>query len=231
MFEPYHNFTNCKKLRRLIRNLQENNNISPALLEDHKKYHFAVFHKLKSTQHYTDKLASVLSNPTLALAPESDFFPNVNRNLDGFFHCGGGTLDILAREILTYFGISLSQNVYFDTARTKLNQQRPNDSIIRHLQEPSWKEKFSTYRNACTHELLILGHYSINVDEHGGVQTKTIILPLPDDPRSVPSQRTYRNHPDALVYCKKTLKRLLSLINVIYGDLADKIATKNSMPL
>lgn len=230
MFAPYHRFANCQSLRRLINNLQNNNNITPSLLDDHRRYHYAVYHKLKSTQHYTEKLDSILSNPTLALAAGT-FLSNVNRNLDGFFHCGGGALDILAREVLIYFGIPLPQNVYFNTARDILFQRIPPEPIINHLQEPSWKNDFSNYRNVCTHELLIVAHYSVDIDEYGETQIQEISLPLPDNPRSALSEHTYRNHPDVLVYCKTTLKRLLTLINVVYGDLVDKITTINRLPL
>jgi len=233
MFRPYHMFWNCQRLRKLICNLRENNNVPEPLWKAHNKYHYAVFHKLKSTQHYTENLANIFSNTPAAdiFLPSSQFFFNVNRNIDGFFHSGGSALDILAREVLTYFGIPLPSNVYFHTAKDELTQHRPNDAIISRLGDPTWKADFSDYRNAITHELLVADSVSVNFHIHGETQTEKIILPLPDNSRSDPSERTYRKYPDVLDYCNKTLKRLLSLVNQVYGNLTDRITQNNSLPI
>lgn len=233
MFRPYHNFENCRKLERLINELQRNNNVSPSLLTAYKTYHYTLIHKLKSARHYVTILTYVLSHtsPQDIFSSSGEFLLMVNRNIDGFFYCGGSALDILAREVLTYFGIPLPVNVYFQTAKEKLTQQRPGDSIIRRLCDPRWKTDFSNYRNACTHELLIAGTsitVNMNVD---GTSQEGIVVPLPDDPRSDPQHRTYRKYPDVLDYCNTTLKRLLSLINQVYGELSDRIEQNSSLPL
>lgn len=230
MFSPYHKFTNCQKLRRIINDLKKSNRIPQDLWAAHNTYHYTLIHKLKSAQHYVGILTYVLSN-TSPQDITSEFILVVNRNVDGFFYSGGSALDILAREVLTCFDIQLPTNVYFKTAREELTQHRPGDPIIRCLGDPRWKNDFSTYRNVLTHELLIVGTsitVNMNID---GTSQDGMLVPLPDNPRSNPSQRTYRRYPDVGVYCKTTLFRLLSLINIVYGELADRIAQSNRLPL
>ncbi|MHC4185190.1 MAG: hypothetical protein ACYSR4_04575, partial [Planctomycetota bacterium] len=224
---------NCQKLERAIRRLEQNNNIPPAILTAYGTYHCALVHKLKSTEYYTNRLKSKLSTTTSRDVASAEFLFSVNRNIDGFFQSGGSALDILAREVLTYFAISLPQLVYFKTARQQLNQHRPRDPIINRLQDPKWKADFSNYRNALTHELLVVRAALIDLSVHvyAGTQPGPIILPLPDNPRSNISRRTYRRNPNVLQYCHTTFKRLVSLVNQVYGELTDRIVQNNRLPL
>ena len=233
MFSPYHTFSNCERLRRCIRELKKSNSISEDILIAHNTYHYAVFYKLDCARLHVDSLTSILSaiSAKHIISDLDFFFMLVNNNLDSFFHFGGGALDILAREILTYFGISLAEKVYFHTARNKLAQNRPNDSIIIRLTDPVWKEEFLDYKNTYTHEQLIIKDVTININMFGEIQTKKLEIPLPDNPRATHSQRTYKNHPDVLHYCKTTMKRILTLVNILYGELADRIAQQGSLPL
>lgn len=233
MFSPYHRFTNCQRLEGLIHDLQTNNNVPQIILNGHQIYHYTLVHKLKSAEHYIQCL-----DFDLAATPPADIFSreflfSVNRSIDGFFLSGGSALDILAREVLVYFNIPLPPTIYFGTAREQLEEHRAHDPIISRLCAPAWKSDFSNYRNALTHEILIAGSVVLNLNLHapGGTLTGPIILPLPDDPRSGPSHRTYRRHPDVLDYCKTTLRRILSLVNVVYGELTDRITLTGRLPL
>ena len=76
-------------------------------------------------------------------------------------------MDIIAREVLIYFDIALPDTVYYYTARTILLTQRTGDSLIPRLDNPGWKDEFSNYRNALTHEVLIARNYNINVNDNG----------------------------------------------------------------
>jgi len=152
-------------------------------------------------------------------------------SLDGFFYFGGSALDILAREVLSYFGISLPTNVYFEKAREIISNNRPGDLILNRLNNPTWKSDFSMYRNASTHELIIAKQFNINVCMDGATQKQTIILPLPDDPRVDPDDRTFRRYPNVIDYCKSHMRRLLKLINTIYGDIYTRAACNSRLPL
>ena len=234
MFSPYHTFSNCQRLRSCIRELKKSNSISEDILNAHYTYHYAVFYKLESARLHVDSLYAIFSTISAKhiISDPDEFFLAVNNNLDSFFHFGGGALDILAREILTYFGIPLKENVYFETAKKEIAKQMPDEQIIIRLLNPTWKKEFSKYKNTYTHEQLIIKSATIEVSPTEGVQTiKPNIPPLPDNPRATYSQRTYKNHPDVLHYCKTTMKRILRLVNVIYGELADRIAQQGSLPL
>ena len=65
----------------------------------------------------------------------------------------------------------------------------------------------------------------------GDTEDKTLVLPLPDDPRVDVMDRTFRNNPDVEIFCKRHIKRLLKLINIIYGEIATRATANSSLPL
>jgi hypothetical protein len=152
-------------------------------------------------------------------------------HIDSFFYFGGSALDILAREILVYFGIPLPQNVYFLTAREKIEEIRPEDPIIPPLQDSPWKDEFSNYRNSATHELLFVDRIDIRLKHIGGDVKKEVIPPLPDDLRVPQLDRTYERNKNVIAHCKTQLKRIISLANQIYGEIADRIRINNLLPI
>lgn len=233
MFRPYHTFANCGQLENKIAQLREAGLIGGQVLNGYNIYHHALVHKLKCALHHTERLADKLlnSSPSDVLATSSDFVFAVNMSIDGFFYAGGSALDILAREILTYYGETLPALVYFKTARERLSISKPGDDILIKLDDPSWKEEFTNYRNSSTHELILATNYSIHVTSTGDTSRQEIVLPLPDDPRVAPTSRTYTNNPNVLIYTRDHLRRLLSLINQIYGRILNRIDTVGRLPL
>jgi hypothetical protein len=233
MFSPHHRFDNCRRLERAIRHLQQSNTIPENILKGYNRYHFALLHKLKSAKYYAEQLQSVLSttSPEDIVKNSEVFLFAVNVSIDGFFYVAGSALDILAREVLTYFDIPMPLRVYYTTAHEQISARRAGDPILTRLANPAWKDEFSDYRNALTHELLIAGSYSINVDVDGSSQKTRIVFPLPDDPRVDPEARTYKRNSDVIAYCTATFRRLLSLINTIYGDLTSRIENNNALPI
>jgi len=232
MFNPIHQFRNCAKLEATILELNKNGLVSASVFQGYKIYHFALLHKLKCAKHHVDRLEAILRlNPSDIIPASEEFMFTVNLSLDGYFHSCGSALDILAREILLYFGQTLPPNVYFETAKGILNRNRPADPILHRLQDPPWKTEFKDYRNASTHEIIIASSYSINVKLDGDVEEKSIILPLPDNPRIDPTRRTYNNNPDILRYSINNLRRIISLINQIYGEIYDRAKSNNRLPL
>ncbi len=235
MFSPYHRLNNCIRLERWIRENHENGSISDDVLTGYNRYHFALVHKLKSAKIHYENLENLLENTDIAntISNSDEFLQEVNLYLDSFFYCCGSSLDILAREVLVYFNIAFPTNnkVYYRTARQLINAARSGDSILPRLQDPNWKDEFSNYRNALTHEVLIAGIYNIQVIQNGMNQQMVIKFPLPDDPRVDIPDRLFNNNPDALDYCKTTFTRLLSLINQIYGEIENRATTTGNLPL
>lgn len=233
MFSPYHRFSNCRKLENVVNALNTQGGISQEVFRAFNRYHFALVHKLKCAKSQVDNLDSLLSaTPSQEILSDfSDFIFKVNMSLDGFFYFGGSALDILAREVLSYFGLPLPNNVYFEKARSIISDSRPGDPILNRLNNPPWKSDFSMYRNALTHELTIAKQFNINVWMDGATQRQTFILPLPDDPRVDPDDRTFRKYPDATKYCKSHMRRLLKLINIIYGDIYIRTVSNSGLPL
>ncbi len=231
MFDPYNRMANSQRLQRTIASLKDANQITDDVLQGHNKYHYALIHKLKSALVHFHNLKDVLENTDVAtVIPNShEFLNEVNMHLDSFFYCSGSALDIIAREVLIYFNIALPDTVYFWTARRELNQHRPGDAIIQRFDPPNWKEEFSNYRNALTHEVLIGTNFSIQVNLEGGNNHNVIVFPLPDDPRV--DVKTYRTNPSALDYCESRIRRILSLINVIHGEIDTRARGQNSLPL
>lgn len=232
MFDPIHQFRNCIRLENIISNLHRRGLVSESVLQGYKRYHYALLYKLKCAKHHIDRLETILRlNPSDVMPASDEFMFSVNLSIDGFFHSCGSALDILAREVLIYFGETLPTIVYFKTAREILNDNRSTDPILPRLQDPSWKEEFFDYRNASTHEMIIASSYSINIQLDGDIEEKTIIFPLPDDPRLEPSRNTYNRNPNLLIYCINTLRRIISLVNQIYGEIYDRARTSNILPL
>lgn len=233
MFSPYHRFSNCRKLENVVNALNTQGGISQEVFRAFNRYHFALVHKLKCAKSQVDNLDSLLSAAPSQeiLSDSSDFIFKVNMSLDGFFYFSGSALDILAREVLSYFGLPLPNNVYFEKARSIISDSRPGDPILNRLNNPPWKSDFSMYRNALTHELTIARQFNINVWMDGATQRQTLILPLPDDPRVDPDDRTFRKYPDATKYCKSHMRRLLKLINIIYGDIHIRTVSNSGLPL
>jgi len=233
MFSPYHRFTNCNRLENIIKDLSTLGNVSDDVNKGYKRYHFALVHKMKCARNHLDSMIGLMSNTQAgdALKQTSDFLFRVNMYLDGFFYTCGSAMDILAREVLTYFAIPLPNRVYFETARQELSNARPTDTLLDRLDDPSWRDEFSLYRNALTHELIIAGNVNISVTIDGDTEDKTLVLPLPDDPRVDVMNKTSRNNPDMLIYCKRHIKRLLKLINIIYGEIATRATVNSSLPL
>lgn len=233
MFSPYHQFTNCNKFENIIEALSKLGNVSDNVYKGYKKYHFALVHKMKCARDHLDSMIRLMSNTQAAdaLKQSSDFLFRVNMYLDGFFYTCGSAMDILAREVLTYFAIPLPDRVYFETAKQELSNTRPTDTLLDRLDDPSWRDEFSLYRNALTHELIIAGSINISISVDGDTEDKILVLPLPDDPRVDVMDRTFRNNPDAEIFCKRHIKRLLKLINIIYGEIATRATANSSLPL
>ena len=232
MFSPIHQFNNCTRLRNIILELSRNGQITAGVMQGYKTYHYALLYKLKCAKHHLDRLETVLkANPSDILSESSDFMFSVNLSIDGYFYSCGSALDILAREVLIYFGESIPDVVYFQTARQILSRSRPTDQILARLQEPSWRTEFSNYRNALTHEIIIASSFSINVQRSGDAQETIIIFPLPDDPRIETANRTYSRNPDVLKYAKENLRRIISLVNQIYGEVVERARTSGRLPL
>lgn len=234
MLKPYHRFGNCVRLRSEIKRIRGLGGIDADTLVKHQMYHYSLFQKLLSACRNIDALKTTLSSE-FAGRGEGDMsllLSQANMHIDSFFYFGGSSLDILAREILVYFGIALPQNVYFTTARDEMTRIRPGDPIIpRFLQDPPWKDEFSRYRNSATHELLLVDRIDIRLKHIGGDVRKEVILPLPDDPRVPQLDRTYERNKDVIVYCETQVKRIISLVNQIYGEIAERIHTNNLLPI
>jgi len=232
MFSPHHRFNNCSRIERTMTQFRQAGKVPDDVFKGYNRYHFALVHKLKCAHNFFDQLYALgTTSPAEIIRDSVHFLFSVNSNIDGFFYTGGSALDILAREVLTYFNVSMPRDVYFKTAFAQLDHQRPNDPLLVRLQPPNWKDEFSNYRNALTHEVLIAGSYQINVDMEGATESTRIVFPLPDDPRVDPEARTSRRNSDVICYCQTTFRRLLSLINTIYGDLNDRFDTAGVLPI
>ena len=233
MFSPYHQFNNCKKLDSCINQLFSISCVSQTTYDRYYHYHRALEQKLKGARYNLDELKELIENTSVTSASENfkNFLFQANLYIDGFFYNAGSALDILAREVLTIFELCPDGNVYYIDAHDIINSNHPSDPILTRLEIPTWKEEFSNYRNSSTHEVLLstTADFSLEMSPRG--TTEKIKLPLPDDPRVLPTGRTYNKHPNALEYCITSFKRLLRHINAIYGDIYNKATTKGSLPL
>jgi hypothetical protein len=233
MFSPYHKMANCQGLQRTISKLHEKGNIPHLIFGQHKRYHYSLLHKLKSAKKHLENLQDVLENTEVSavVGNSNDFINEVNMHIDSFFYCCGSAMDILAREVLIYYNISLPKRVYFGTARQQINKIRPGDPLLPKLQNPTWEQEFKNYRNSLTHEVLIGTNFNISVNADGGRSQTVIVYPLPDNPRDDIEARTFKTNPNAFEYCKTTFTRLLSLINTIYLEINTRATTKGSFPI
>ena len=233
MFSPYHRFEKCVALRRCIDQLFDCSYVTQEIRDTFYIHHQALEHKLKSAKYNLDKLISLCENTSLAdlSTSLSEFDFRGNLYIDGFFYNGGSALDIFAREILALYDIHPTGDIYYLAARCEISGIYPSDPLLTRLNTPSWKSEFSNYRNAATHEVLLSTSISLSIQMTHPSQVQRINLPLPDDPRVAPSSRTFNRNPDAVEYCSKTFKRLLSHINIVYGDIADRAFANGRLPL
>lgn len=234
VFRPYHHFENCATLKSRIKQLSDLSCVPQRIYDRYQNYHIALEHKLKGTEHNLDNLENLIQTTSIASISvnPTDFIFRANLYIDGFFYNGDSALDILAREILSLFDIHTTGHVYYNTAHKRISDQYPTDPLLARLTDPPWKEEFSDYRNALTHEVILSTTMNLSIILlSADVQSQSLKLPLPDDPRVAPASRTFNTNPDALDYFKKTFKRLLRHINTIYGDIATRISANGNLPL
>lgn len=232
-FAPYHLFRNGKRIEQVISSLRDSSSISDIAYAGFHRYHPALMHKLRSAKYNLDRLEDKLATTDIQEAADAtgDFMFEVNMFIDGFLYSCGSAMDILARVVLVLFEEAPRDRVYFETAYETLSTSRPGDSILHRLDPPVWRREFTTYRNASTHELIVATSYRIHIENVEGQMIHTIVFPMPDDPRAVPSQRSYDRNPNALEYLKRTFIRELRLIHTIYGDIVQKAHNTGRLPL
>jgi hypothetical protein len=235
MFTPIHNFSGCRNLRNEIQKLKEKDAIPQSILKLHQTYHYALFHKLKGAKFHLEDLQELLeADPQenmVSLGGIEEFLYKVNHDIDGFFYNIGSAMDILSREILSYFTIPLPRTVYFRTARELIASIRPSDPILSKLADPPWREEFTLYRNTITHEVLVEENCIQEISPDGGEQKEKIIVQLPNAPRGAVDERFYGKNPDALAYCTEIFKNVILLIDEIYTSIAERIASGEKLPL
>jgi hypothetical protein len=224
---------NCPRLQRTIADLNNSGNIPILIYNGHKRYHYSLIHKLKSANKHLENLQNVLENTQVSSVVDNstNFINEVNMHIDSFFYCCGSAMDILSREIIVYFNISMPAKVYFNTAHQQITAHRAGDNLLPRLTDPTWLDEFKDYRNALTHEVLIGTNFSIIVNADGGVSQTVIVYPLPDNPRADVDNRTFKNNPNSFEYCKTTFTRLLTLINTIYGEINQRATISGQLPL
>lgn len=228
-FAPHHRFVDCERLEQCIEALRQQGNVPVNLVEGYRKYHFSLIYKLQSARYHVETLEAYLSSQnTQQIDPPSVVY-RVNFHFDGFLHVLGSAMDILAREVLTYFALQPAGNIYYHTAHQVLSAQRPGDAIIPLLAQPTWKQEFGDYRNTATHESVIGFGYTVNVAIIGHTHVSRVVFPIPDDPRANP--QSFKRNPDIVRYCKTTFKRMLSHTNQIYGHLCARARAQGKLPL
>lgn len=232
-FRPYHRFQNRVRLERIVNRLNKSSMVSDDVYENFHRYHPSMVLKLKSAKFNIKRLEEKLTTTDIQDAADiaSDFMFEVNMYIDGFFYNAGSALDILARVVLTVFGLPITSRIYFETARVKIEQSRPGDQILPRLVKPVWRQRFSDYRNTLTHELILASKYHIEIDGTGAERTYRILFPLPDDPRARPKERSYRQNPNVLKYTTQHFTRILSIANTIYGDIATRAENNGQIPI
>lgn len=230
-FSPYHNFSACNNLERVITQIIEEGNASALSKKGFYTYHYSLLHKLKSAKYHVGSLKSYLHRQDTIEEEPVKVAYRVNFHFDGFSHVVGSSLDILAREILCYFGHNLPNNVYFNTAHQVISNNNNADPILARLREPNWLQEFKDYRNTATHENIVGSQFTVVNEIIGGSSHSRLLFPLPDNPRDINQDRTYQNNDDIIEYCEITFKRVLRLINPIYTDLSGRIEQRNSLPI
>jgi len=232
-FTPYHSFSSEPKFVRLIERLNEENKIPTEIYEGFCRYHPALTHKLRSTKYNLEQVKNKLTTTDIqeAANTKGNFLFETNMFIDGYFYNCGSALDILAHEVLLIFNQTFPSKVYFETAYKEIHRNRSGDTILTRLTRPTWKQEFSNYRNALTHELILAASYSINIENTGARQSHMIVFPLPDDPRSSRGTRTYQRNANVLEYAEENFTRVLRLINGIYSELYNRTRDNDSLPL
>ena len=232
-FRPYHQLRNKVRLENVVSNLHDAGNVHQVVFENFQRYHPSLIYKLRSAKHNFELLSNKLATPDIreAINPSGNFMFEINMFIDGYFYAAGSSLDILARVVLTMFGVALPEKVYFQHAYDKLSVARPGDLILQRLTPPAWRDEFSNYRNTLTHELILANTIQLNLGYYGDEQTVSVNFPLPDDPRAKPADRTYHNNPDVLDYIKTNFIRILRIVNTVYGDIAERAEVIGHLPI
>jgi len=205
--------------------------MSDQVHEAHLKYHYSLRYKLRSAVYHVERLGTYLNSQQAQAQPPEAIVYRVNFHFDGFTHVIGSALDIFAREIIAYFGQPMPQHVYFQTAHQTVSSSHPGNAILPKLDDPTWRSEFSEYRNTATHESVVGSNYMNEITVEGGLTHIKIRFPLPDDPRAALANRTYKNNPDIVEYCRRTLVRTLRLLNPAYVEVRDQARAKGAFPL
>lgn len=232
-FQPYHQFRNGTRLELLINDLHREGNIPENTFIDFSRYHQGLIQKLNSAKYYLENIKSFLSTTdiTQVTTGHEAFIFLTNLYTDGFFYNSGSAFDILARIVLTLFNEACPSETYYETALRTLQANRPGDPILPRLKKPSWKQEFSQYRNTQTHEVLLLSTIKIQIDDFGNKPSQKIIIPLPNNPRALPRDRKYDQNPDVIEYMEINFRRILSVTNIIYGDIYCRASNAAFLPL
>lgn len=228
-FAPFHNFPECALLEAKVQQLHAAGSVPEAIYIDHLRYHFSLLHKLKSAKYHVESLEKFLNSQQTATADPGALLYRINFHFDGFVYVLGSALDMLAREVLSYYGLVPAGNVYFGTAYQQINTARPGDPVLPLLEPPSWKQEFSEYRNTATHETVVTSGYALHTTMVGHTPTHKFVCPLPDDPRAI--TQTYGRNPNIVEYCKTTLTRSLRLVNPLYRHLRMQANATGALPI
>jgi hypothetical protein len=227
-FSPHHKFSACEKLEARIEQLKAAGAVSAALVESHSKYHYSLIQKLRAAKYHAETLKVYLATQDARQADPHLLLYRANFHFDGFLHSLGSAMDILARELLGYFGLPLTVRIYYWTAATRITAAFPGDPILPLLDSPNWKDELNEYRNTATHESVISTGYKVEVEIVGKVSKARIVFAIPDDPRNPIS---FKRNTDISAYCEATLKRVLSRINQLYEHIEGRAKAKNALPL
>ena len=228
-FSPYHTFASCAKLQSTIEKLHLAGKVPSQIFNNHEKYHYSLLHKLQSARYHVDTLSSFLGSGNAQAQDPPYLVYRVNFHFDGFLQVLGSSMDIFAREVLTYFDEPLPNKVYYHTAYDQLIAKKPTDSLLPFLMKPTWKDEFGDYRNTTTHESLIGTQFSVNFELKGKQSISRIVFPIPDDPRA--ATRVFSKNKDIVAYCEKTFKRVLSHFNQAYDHIEVRARTSGTFPL
>lgn len=228
-FAPYHRFVACTQLEATVEALRQGGHLPPQLQAAFSKYHFSLIHKLQSARYHVETLGAYLRAQNAQQINPHTVVYRVNFHFDGFLHVLGSALDILAREILGYYGLAPAGNVYYHTAHAQITAHRPADPILPLLTSPPWRTEFSNYRNTATHESIIGTTYTIQIEVVGNQSVTRVVFPVPDDPRATPL--VWKRNPDIVKYCVTTFKRVLSHTNQIYEHLDARARANGALPL
>ena len=237
MFVKRHHFRGCQNLQRTIQTLYDTNQIIPSVYSNYCKYHFSVLKKLRaieiSLEELKDTIAKIDTSQDIKKEDLKELLFQVNYRLDSFLYFCVSSLDVFARDILSYYDLIPSgrnAKVYFHTARHQIRNINQNNTLLSRLQDPPWLQELLDYRNCATHESTLTEAVNTETIEIGPELRTTIGLKLPDDPKVHP--RSY-NRSDTVItdYCDLTFNRILRLFNPIYIDLNSLIIANSGLPL